>query len=229
MGIVIVLLLLNTCKMNNRLSTQNSTIDSLELSNQKLDSITNKQNETIYTQQVIISDNKEALDKLTDTIFNLKKKDERNTSTIAYYKSVTSTKIRDVKVPYLDSVAMKRFNDSVYQLCSEVIDYIQDSTVKVGTRAEIKTPHFELSQTIQKTHLTIDSFSIEDTLQLRFVERKNGLFKPKTVEVQFFHSNPLVTTTQANSVYYKPKKKSFLTRVVLPVAIGIGAGILISK
>ena len=226
--IVIALLTLNTCKLKKGYTNQVSTIDSLMLSNQTLDSIKNKQNETILKQEAIIVDNADALNKLTDSIFMLKKKDSKNLQTIAYYKAITRTKIDSVDVPYVDTIAMKKWEDSVIQHCQSVIDYIQDSTITVPRKAELSTPNFELKATIKKDNLEINSLVIPDTLQLRFVEKKRFL-KPKTIEVQFFHSNPLISTTQSNSAIYKPKRKPFFQRVVLPVVIGVGLGLIIVR
>lgn len=198
------------------------------LSNQKLDSMLNRKGQTIIKQESIIVDNKKLLDKLTDSIFDLKEKDKRNRQTIAYYKGVNTTSIKKVEVPYLDSIGMKKFSDSVELLCEEVINYLQDSTVLVGSKAYVATPYYEISQTINKSSITIDSLKIKDTLQLRFVERSRFLKSP-TIEVQFFHTNPYISTSESNSVIYKPKKKSFFKRVVVPVAVGVAAGILISK
>ena len=226
--LVIALLTLNTCKLKRGYANQVSTIDSLTLANQTLDSIKNKQNETILTQQAIIVDNTESLNKLTDSIFLLKKKDSKNLATIAYYKAITSTKIDSVDIPYVDTIAMKKWEDSVLQHCQSVIDYIQDSTITVPRTASLSTKDFQLTATVKKDNLEINSLVIPDTLQLRFVERKRFLARP-TIEVQFFHSNSLISTTQSNSVIYKPKRKPFFQRVVVPVLIGVGTGLIIKQ
>jgi hypothetical protein len=229
LGVAVLLLLVNTCRINRNYANQHETIDSLQLANQTLDSITNKQGETILTQEAIITGSTDAIDALTDTIFDLKAKDARNQKTIAYYKNDNVVILNGVNVPYLDSAYMKYFSDSVTAQCQEVIRYMQDSMVHVGMKAGDSTQYYSISQTVNKSGITIDSLSIPNTLQLRFVEKKNGFLKPKSIEVQFFNSNPLVKTTSSNSVIYRPKKKSFLTRVVLPVAVGVGVGLLISK
>jgi hypothetical protein len=215
---------LHTCNLNREIARGKDQITQLDLNNQELKTLTSKQGQTIFKQESIISDNTKSLNHLTDTIFNLKRKDAKNLETIAYYKEVTKTTVK-VDVPYLDSVAMQEFSDSVAANCAEVIQYIEDSTVKVPANVRTSNPFFSLDATVKRTGLSINALVIPDTLQLRFVEHK----KAKTVEVQYFHSNPLVQSQSANSAFYKPKKKSFFQRVILPVSVGLGLGILIAK
>jgi hypothetical protein len=218
---------LHTCNLNREIAKGKEQISQLDLSNQELKTITSKQGQTIFRQESIISDNTKSLNKLTDTIFDLRKKDSKNLETIAYYKEVTRTTLR-VDVPYLDSVAMQKFSDSVSQNCAEVIQYIHDSTVKVPANIRTINPFFSLDATVKREGLSINALVIPDTLQLRFVEHKKFM-KPNTVEVQYKHSNPLVQSQSANSAFYKPKKKSFFQRVILPVSVGLGVGLIIAK
>jgi len=226
-SVLAVLLLLNTCRLNRKIDKQEGIITKEQLHSQELDSLSNKQKQIIYRQESIMTSNQSSIASLTDTIFNLKKKDQRNQDVIAYYQGRNVTSIKNVKVPYLDTIYMKHFTDSVTLACADVIQYLNDSTVKVGTVAADTTPYYAIKQTIGRTSITIDSLAIPDTLNLRFVEKKGGLFKKRKVEVQYFHSNPYVKTIGSNSVFYIPRRKSFFTRVILPVAIGLGAGLLI--
>ena len=229
MGIAIIILLWRGCSISKQFGNQQSTIDSLQLANQRLDSLTNKQGQTIYTQQSIIADNKEALSKLTDTIFDLKRKDEKNISTLAYFKTHTKTVISNVEVPYVDSVANLKWKDSVFARCADVIALYDSLTIPVPANALSATPYFRINMTVKKEGVVINDLTIPDTMQLRFVEHKHGLFKPKTVEVQFFHSNPLIYTEQANSAFYTPKKKSFFKRAIIPALIGLGVGLIVTS
>jgi len=219
---------LHTCNLNQQISKGKEQITQLSLDKQELKTLTSKQGQTIFKQESIIADNTKSLNSLTDTIFDLRKKDARSLETIAYYKEVTRTGITKVTIPYLDSVAMRHFTDSVSENCAELAQYISDSTIQVPRDAVLNTPNFSLDATVQRQGLLINSLVIPDTLQLRFVEHKKFL-KVNTVEVQYFHSNPLVQSKSANSVFYKPKKASFFKRVLLPVAVGVGVGLIIAK
>lgn len=228
-SILSVLLLLNTCRLNKKIDKQEGQITTEQLKSQKLDSTINTNNQTIYTQKALITSNQKVIKQLTDTVFSLKSKDQKNLSVIAYYQGKTTTTLSKITVPYLDTAYMKHFEDSVQQNCSIVLQYIQDSTIKIGRKSGDSTPNYTISQTVQKDGIKIDSLSIPDVLSLRFVEKKGNLFRPSSFEVQYFHSNPLIKTTSSNSVFYVPKRKSFFQRVILPIGIGVGAGILIAK
>lgn len=220
---------LHTCNLQKKVDQGREQITQLDLDKQTLTTKINEQGQDIFIQQSIIRDNMKSLDDLTDTIFNLKKVDSKNRETIAYFKNTTKTGVTKVDVPYLDSTAMKAFEDSVTKSCPDLASFVRDSVLTVPVSARITDPNFEVGLTVKKQGVTIDSLVIPDTLQLRFVEHKRGLFKSNEIETQFFHSNPLVRTTGANSAFYKPKKASFFKRVILPVAVGIGAGLLIPK
>jgi hypothetical protein len=225
-GFLTLLFWMQTCNLQNKIDQGKKEISQLQLDKQTLDQKVNEQGRVISTQKSILTDNTESLNRLTDTIFDLKAKDKKNLETIAYFKNVTQISVAAVDVPYLDTEAMQRFQDSLIAKYPEVKNYI-DSSIRVPTTAGIGTPHFSLQATVKKDGITIDQLTIPDTLQLRFVETKAKLFKRSEVGVQFFHSNPYVKTIQANSAFYKPKRASFFKRVILPVAIGVGAGLLI--
>lgn len=228
-GFVLVLLLLQTCRLNKRIEKGQEQITQLQLDNQTQKEIINKQGDTIQVQEAIITSSTKALDKATDSIFDLKKKDAKNRQTIAYYKNITKAEIVEVGIPYLDEERMKFWEDSVKASCQAVIDYYERNSIPVPRDAGDTTADYSFKATVRKDSLVINKLSIPDTLQLRFVQHNGGLFKPDKIEVQYFHSNPLIISTQSNSVFYKPKKKSFFQRILLPVAVGIGTGIILSK
>jgi len=228
-GFLALLFWMQTCNLNQKIEQGKQQITQLQLDKQTLTQKVNEQGQVIQQQEAIIVDNTTALNNLTDTIFDLKEKDAKNLKTIAYYKGITQISVVQVDIPYLDTTAMHKFEDSVLAKCPEIASYVRDSSIKVPAQVGLETPHFEIYTTVKKSGLTIDKLTIPDTLQLRFVEEKGGLFKRSKVQVQYFHSNPFVKDISANSVYYKPERKSFFQRVILPVTVGIGAGILISR
>ena len=228
-GFVLGSFFLQTCRLNKRIVKGQEQITQLQLDNQTQKEIINKQGDTIQVQEAIITSSTKALDKATDSIFDLKKKDAKNRQTIAYYKNITKAEIVEVGIPYLDEERMKFWEDSVKASCQAVIDYYERNSIPVPRDAGDTTADYSFKATVRKDSLVINKLSIPDTLQLRFVQHNGGLFKPDKIEVQYFHSNPLIISTQSNSVFYKPKKKSFFQRILLPVAVGIGTGIILSK
>jgi hypothetical protein len=223
-GFLTLLFWMQTCNFQEQIKKGKEQITQLELDKQTLTDKVNSQGKTIKSQDVIITDNTTSLNNLTDSIFRLKRK---NAEVIAYFRTKTNTSLVEVEVPYLDTTGARHWIDSVLALAPTPIN--PDSVLLVPQRAFLENEHLKLLATVRKQGLTIDSLDLPDNLQLRFLETKGGLFRSKKIEVQFFHSNPYVHTVSANSVFYKPKKVPFLKRIILPVAIGVGAGLLIAK
>lgn len=220
---------LQMVNLNRKLKEKDNTITQIELDKQTLRETTNRQGRQIQEQDVILTNSRKALSRLTDTIFDLRRRDSRNLETIAYFKGVTKASIKNIQIPYLDTVFMERFKDSVLHTREGLLAYIEDSTIQVPNVAKVDSVHFQLALSLAKKGVTLDSLSIPNTLELRFVESGGNLFRSPRIEVQYFNSNPYIKNISSNSVFYQPKKKSFFTRIILPVAVGVGAGILISK
>lgn len=238
-GLVIFLLMLNRCnnrKYQNQLAEGQTKIDSLMLANQKWDSIHNKDGQTILLQTAIVTNSQKAIRDLTDSIFNLKKRNERKIKeVIAYYKNVTHTGTDTLEIAYVDKERMKRFSDSVEAACAEVIKFYRDSAVQVPRNVKDSSAYFAFDGTVQKNSFRINKIDFPDTLNLRIVETKGGFFKknlegkrkfylPRSVEFQAFHTNPLVKTTQMNSVFFKPKARFRWLEKAILIAAGIYVG-----
>lgn len=206
-----------------------------QVKNQKLDSVKNKLNQTVYRQQVIITDNQKALKAQSDEAFNLKKSYEKKIKEIQFfYKNKTKTELKEVLVPYVDTAERKRFSDSVEQKCKEVINYLVDSTVTVGSKAAADSQFYKINLTVEKTGIKVDSISFSDSQYLRIVTIKGGflkkdfsgkrrLFLKKYSEVQVLHTNPYIKITGQNSIIYKKEKKRILEKIFM-LAVGVYVG-----
>ena len=222
--LVALLLILHTCNRKN-LKEKDTQITALQLEKQTLDSMVNASGQTILQQQSIVTSSQTAIQELTDSIFDLKKSQDRKIrEVIAYYKGITVTKVDSVLVPYVDSGYIKKFGDSIAKGCNEVIKYLIDSTIHVPQQFSSISPDLRISGTVNKQGVLIDSLQIPDTLQLRFIERKGGLFKRRSVEIQFFHSSPYIQTTSSNSVIYQPPKKKRILEKALLIGLGVFLG-----
>lgn len=247
-GLVIFLFFLNQCnnrKYQNELSANDLVIDSLTLANQKWDSIHNADGEAILVQTALVVKNQEAFRRYSDSMFNLTKRQERRIKEIiAHYSGVTNTGIDTTFIPYRDTVGMKRFSDSVEKKCADVIAFYRKNALEIphdtvtgvplGKPVKDSTADYYFDATIFKDTLRINKIAFPDSLEIRFVETKGGLFRRnaqgkvkifsrRSVEVQVKHSNPRVSTLKMNSLIYKPDKKfKWLEKAVL-----IGAGIFV--
>lgn len=215
---------LDKCSANKKLANQLSTIDSLALANQGLTAKLNKANQVVSMQTVIVTDNQQTIKELTDSIFNLKRRDERKIKeVIAYWRERTKVGVDSVKVPYVDTVRMKRFSDSVEKQCVEVINYMRDSTITVPRTSRDTLPGFAYDITATRSGLVINHIEFPDSLDMRFVE-KGGFLKKKSIEVQFKHTNPNVKVVGSSSILYRPKKKGGWVVKALVLGLGVFIG-----
>lgn len=232
LAVLALLLLLNTFRLNKKVDEQGGVITQQQLENQKTTKIVNEQGKTISRQKVLLTSSQAVINDLANSVFQLKEKDEKNLNTIAYLKTVQRVRADSIPVPYERNMTLAeklQLSDSIMAICKDVIDAIDSTTIVVPAVAQVSNDILSAKLTINKESVQIDELTIPDTMSVRFVETKPKLLKPSSIEVQFMHSNPLFQNGQTQSVFYKPKKKSFLRRVILPIAGGVVAGILIGK
>lgn len=216
---------------------KNKRISEKQLSEQTIDSIKNEYGQTILTQEAIVTNDKQAIKSLTDSLFNLKNSQDRKIKdAIAYYKGITKTIIKEVDVPYVDSIALNNFSDSLKQKCAEVISYYESNTITVPKVAEDSTANYQVKLTIKQDKVTINNLTIPDSQYIRFVTLKGGLlrkdasgkrhlFTKQSIQVQVLHTNPLVHVTGQNSaIYVAPKKPRLLLKGLI-----LGAGFILGK
>lgn len=210
-------------------------ISQMQLDKQTTDSIVNQYGQTILTQEAIVTNNKQAIKDLTDSIFGLTRaQDRRIKDVIAYYKGITNTIIREVQVPYIDTASMVDWADSVRKNCSKVIEYYEANSIFVPKQAKDSTKDYSADLTAGLHGITINKLEIPDSQYIRFVTIKGGflkrdasnklhLFTKKSIQVQVLHTNKLIQVTGQNSaIYIAPKRARILEKVIL-----IGGGIFL--
>jgi hypothetical protein len=95
---------LNKCSKNKYTELEDK-YKLTQVENQTFESLVNKKNDTIKTQNVIILKTEKSLKNYTDTIFNLKKKQERKIKeVIAYYNNKTDTRVDSFFIPTTDTI-----------------------------------------------------------------------------------------------------------------------------
>lgn len=209
--------------------TLKANIANIELVYQKnIDSINNKYNYEIKKQEVILFQNEEGkkkLQKYSDSIFALKKKDDRKyKETIAYYENYIKTSLPEVVYIDLDSNDIKP--DTSF-LSQSVKDYINNS-ISVPKNFNLDSQYFKISGVINKTNVALTKVEFTDSLYGRFVTKKGGLFKPDIIEYQIMNKSPYTNIEGLKSAIYKQNNKTF--KKIIPATIaGIIIGILISK
>lgn len=216
-----------------RSCSQNEKYNKLLLNSaEQIDSIKNAYNQTVVLKDVEITNSKEALKKATDSLFNLKaSQDKKIKDVIAFYKSKVKIRIDSVDVPYEDTIAKKKWEDSVNMACAKVIEYYEANTISVPRTAKDSTQYYKADLTATVSGISINNLELIDNQSIRWVTYKGGFLKKdisgkrhfllkKKIGVQVIHSNPNINVLGAQSaIYQAPKKHNLLGKVIL---IGIG-------
>lgn len=210
-------LFVNNIIVKNKLNKAETTIALNLLEKQTLtDSLVNKNKQIVKLQDAVVFEGekgKKALREYSDSVFNLRKKDERKyKETVAYYQNYISTHLSDtVRIPFepsgSDSIQKPSVNDE------RVKEYI-DNSIRVPKAFTKADPYFYINGTVSKDGVSINSMILPDTITGRFVERKNGFLKAKTIEYQVFNTNPYIKIDNSKSAIYKPEKKNTFLKIV---------------
>lgn len=218
---------------------KNKQISKLTFEYKQVDSIKNQLGQTVILQKTEVVSTKserDALKKTSDSLFNLRKKDEKKIKDIlALYKAALTTKIDSVEVPYIDITARKEWEDSIVRRCSDVINYYEANSIIVPKTARDSTKNFQADFTATLSGININSLTIPDTQYIRFVTLKGGflkkdqngkrhLFKRKEFQTQVIHTNPLIHITGQNSAIYIPPKKPRVVEKMILIGLGILLG-----
>lgn len=193
-----------------------------KMSIMKKDSIINKNGEVIDNQKIVLTSQQDAINKIADEKFKLKKKDEKNRETIAYLQAELAAKVDSIFIPYKDSSNIEGKDSSA------LVQYIKDSTISVPKSVSYEDEWVSIDQTITKSGLQIDSITLRDTLSQRIVRNTNGWFGKEYYEYQSFHTSPYFKTTSKQSLLYVPKNTTKKVALVF-LLLGIGTGLIISK
>ena len=136
--------------------------------------------------------------------------------------------IKEVPVPYVDTIKMKKWGDSVKLKCSEVIRYYEDSTIAIGARAKDSTGYYKIDATVQKEGLKVNEIQFIDSQYISITDFKGGFFKrntkgklkfyePRKTKVEIKHTNPYFKNTSTDAFMFDGKKQK---------KPGYGAGII---
>lgn len=218
---------------DRKLAIAQSTVDSLTLASQKSDSTVNTLGQKVYTQSVIITSNQKSIRQLSDSMFNLKKKDAKILKkVISYYSQRTHIVMDTVSIPYTDTTVHGSFKDS-----SDLARYLRDSTISVPRTVNMSNQYFSINETLKKEGIVINSIDFPDSQYIRVVENRGGFFRrvngklkfhvKKQVQIQTLHTNPLIRITGQNSVEYVPKAKPKILERALLIGAGVAIGLLL--
>lgn len=201
LGVLLIVFLFREGCNKKEIEKLNANISNYQLKEQNLlDSIKNKNGQIVKLQEAIVFEGekgKAELKRYSDSVFGLKKKYKE---TVAYYQNYIRTFLPDtIYVSYIDSIPQ--------EIGKDTLEYITNS-IRVPRTFEKDDPYFKIQGNVKKYGVDIISLSLPDTLSGRFVEKKQGLFKPNKIEYQTFNKNPYIRIDGSKSAVYSPKKKN---------------------
>lgn len=127
--------------------------------------------------------------------------------------------VKDKLIPYKDTTGFKNWSDSIMANCRDVIKYYEDSTVLIGTTARDSTAYYDVSLTILKNGIRVDSVTLIDSQYVSITEFKGGIlrrniegkfkiFLKKKIKVEIKHTNPNFKNIGIDAYMFEDKKKN---------------------
>lgn len=201
------------CELNRQKHalTQKETVLFGEL--HTIDSLKNKLGQVVAVGALTRVEDQKALAALSQEVFALRKKDERRVKDYqALYRVKQNVELKEVYLPY----------DSTDTVVSVPPGWVAADSVVVPPKSfRDSTATYEIAGRVLLQGVQLDKISIVDTLSLRQVEVKKGLFKAREIDVQVIHSNPLVKTEGVQGITVKPKP-SFWQKALPKIALVVG-------
>lgn len=222
LGILLIVSMWNGCHKNELVGDLTGVVDSLQ---KKTVILTNEKGQAIAqnTQATVASG--QQLQALTDTIFKLRKEDQRKTKTVeAYARIVQKYEAGGKFAPFQpdDFTDLARTDTPAHAPARGDSNYIRvpkpfmywDSTITFTGR-------------VTRTGVWLDSIHIDNTVHLRTVVQKKGFMGLGSVtNIQVLNSNPAITTTGVTSLVVS-KSPKWWNRWGKPVAAAILGGIIV--
>lgn len=224
-SILIGILYFSNKSLNKSLKDNEYLALKYKLENQKKDSIINKNGKIIDNQKILITSTQDNINKISNEVFQLKNKNEKNLKTIAYLKNTIVVNVDTLFIPFDTSFLATSLKGKDSSL---LVKYIEDSTITVPKKVNYTDNWVEISETITKKGISLDKLTLKDTLQQRVVANSNGFFGKESYEFQSFHTSPYFKTSSQQSLLYIPKNKTSKIGLTALI-IGFTLGILLKK
>lgn len=160
------------------------------------------------------------LKKMTDTIFNLKKADQKKTAQVTEYARILQEiKVKD-KLATWDTTAKRDTAGSVFKPFSD--------SIAVPKGFHYDDSAFSIRGTVLISGVHIDSVSLANTVNFRTLTQKTGfLGLGRKSVVQVINTNPNVKTAGVTSIVVPPTL-NWWQRVGKPVAFAVAAAVATS-
>jgi hypothetical protein len=225
LAIIVLFLSLRSCN-------ENKEHEELKLKYEEASKIKDSLERTIYVKDVQIVNDQNSLQDLRAKLFETTEKYNKKVKEVkALISQGTEVIIKDHPVPYVDTSKMKQWEDSVLAECADVIQYYEDSTVKVGTQAKDSTPYYKIDATVGKEGIKMNEIKFVDSQYVALTEMKGGILKrntkgkfrlyvPPTTRVEIKHTNPHFQNTGVDAFLFDKKPTRSYGAGVLHGALG---------
>lgn len=227
LGILLIVSLWNGCHKADLVGDLTGVVDSL---GKKTVILTNEKGQAIaQNQQATVVSGKQ-LQALTDTIFKLRKEDQRKTKTVEAYARI----VQQYEAGGKFATFKEDFTDLVYE------DTTATAHAPAPARGDsnyirVPKPFMYWDSTITftgrvtRTGVWLDSIHIDNTVHLRTVVQKKGFMGLGSVtSVQVLNSNPAITTKGVTSLVVS-KAPKWWHRWGKPLAAAILGGIIVDQ
>lgn len=145
----------------------------------------------------------------------------------------TEVVIQEVPVPYIDTAKMKQWEDSIAIKCKDVIQYYEDSTVRIGSKAKDSTTYYKIDATVEKQGIKMNEIKFIDSQYVALTKMKAGFFRkntegkfklyvPSRTRVEIKHTNPYFKNTGVDAFIFDKKPKPSYGTGLAQGAVGGG-------
>lgn len=210
--------------------------------NDKLGKIKDSLGGIITVKDAQITNDQESMKNLRSSLLQTEEKYNQKVKEVnSIISQKTKVMYKDKLIPYKDTIGTKRWQDSVMANCQDVISYYEDSTVLIGSTAKDSSKFFDISLTIQKKGIQVDSIKFIDSQYVIISKFKPQLFKkdtygkfkiyqPSKTKVEIKHTNPYFENIGTDFIQFKPeKKKGYGTGLTHGVIGGTLLGLILTK
>ena len=195
--------------------------------------VRNELNQEIALKEIQISDNQRSMKKLREELFNTTDKYNNKVLEVkALIAQKTKVRIDSVYVPYVDTVKMKQWSDTILSNCRDVIQYYEDSTVLIDTHAVDSTQHYTIDATIQKDGIRVNNIELIDSQYISVTKFKGGFLKKdegklrfhvkRKIKIEVLHTNPYFKNIGLDGVLYEEPNKHLFIK-----GLGTGIGLIL--
>lgn len=194
----------------------------LNASLQRTQQLENKTGDLVAQNQVLFTMRQSDLKTFTDSVFNLREKDDRLTKAVlAYTKIVQEAKFGNKSASFDDRPTINEKGDTVF-----LPQPTDPNLVRVPRPFTYSDSTIVFAGKVRKNDVLIDSLQIPNTLSLRTIETKKGLFGRQTT-VQAINSNPAFKNTGLAQIQVKHKPTAW-SRWIKP-SLFAAAGIFVGS